>query len=223
MSCTSEKPFFKKMFFILCQKHKFQFQLLRFIFKRYFKFFDYSSSMPKYVRKRLFNKPHIKHLREILHFRVYYGDYSIKKFRRYLKRVNRRRIDFESSILFLLESRLDILLYRLNFFKHPREARVFVQNKNVLVNNKIISNLNHHLYLHEIVSIKKKHKDFFFKNLVKKLSNKEVVFNNPKYIEISYKLLKWFFISTPKHEQVTIPSIWEFDFNFLRGSIRKNK
>lgn len=190
MSCSKEKPFFKKMFFFLCQKHRSKSQFLRYFFKRFFKNFNYSLMMPKYKRQQLFNKPYIKHLREMLHFRVYYGDYSIKKFRRYLERVDRRRIDFESSVLFLLESRLDIVLYRLNFFKHPRAARIFVQNKNVLINNKIVSNLNYHLYLHQVISVKKKYKNFFYKTLVRKLKNEEVVFNNPKYIEVNYKLLK---------------------------------
>jgi ribosomal protein S4 len=146
--------------------------------------------MPEYKRIRRFNKPYIKHLREIMHFRVYYGDYSIIKFRRYLKRLNKRRIDFESRILFLLESRLDILLYRLNFFKHPRESRIFVLNKNILINSRLVSNLHYHLSIHEIVSVKKKYKRFFYQKILQKLKNEDIIFNNPKYIEISYRLLK---------------------------------
>lgn len=222
MSFSREKRFFNKMFLILSKKHRNKLPLFRYFYKKHWSVFDYSLSMPQYKRVRLFNRPYIKHLHDIMHFRVYYGDYSIIKFRRYFKRLNKRRIDYESRLLFLLESRLDILLYRLNFFKHPRESRIFVLNKNILINYRLVSTLNYHLSIHEVVSLKKKYKKIFYKKVIQKLRNEDILFNNPKYIEINYRLLKWFFVSPPKLEEITIPRIWEFNFTFLRGSLKRN-
>jgi len=64
------------------------------------------------MKKKMVNysKPYIAYLHNLLRFRIYYGDMTIKKFRKYIQRVNVRRIDFEVRICILLESRLDILL-----------------------------------------------------------------------------------------------------------------
>jgi ribosomal protein S4 len=178
------------MFSVFVKKYKFRVRSLRFFLRRYRKVFDYSTAMRRYKRRRNYRKEYIKNLRDLMHFRIYYGISSIKKLRKYLTRVNKRRFDFESRLLFLLESRLDILLVRLNLFSNLKEARIFVQNGNVLVRNKINSNLYYHLYIHEMVSIKKKYRSFFYKKILKKLKRREILFNFPKYIEISYKLFK---------------------------------
>ena len=178
------------MFAVFVNKFKFRVRSLRFFLKKYRKIFDYSTAMPRYKRRRDYRKEYIKNLRDLMHFRIYFGSSSVKKFRKYLTRVNKRRFDFESRLLFLLESRLDILLIRLNFFNSLKEARIFVQNGNVLVRNKSNSNLYYHLYLHEIVSIKKKYRNYFYTKILNKLKRGEIVFNFPKYIEISYKVLK---------------------------------
>jgi ribosomal protein S4 len=112
--------------------------------------------MPKFKRKILYNKDNILILRTLSVFRTYYGDYSIKKFKYFIQRLKKRKLDFISKCLTLFESRLDILLYRLNYFKNPREARNFVRNKNVIINNNIKKELNYQLYINDIIEIKKK-------------------------------------------------------------------
>lgn len=190
---------------MLCFKYKPKIRLVRYFLKRYFKTFIYSKNMPKKRRRRFLGRDHIIKMHTLLFFRVYYGDFSIKKFKRYLQRVKTRRIDFASKIIFLLESRLDILLYRLNFFKNPREARNFVKGKKVLVNNQIINILNYQLYLNDVISLNLKYKKFFYKKVFTKLKKKYILFNYPKYIEANYKLLKCIFIIYPKKKH--IPSI----------------
>jgi len=61
-------------------------------------------------------------------FRTYYGDFTIKKFKNFIKKLDKTKLDFMGKCLTLFESRLDILLYRLNYFKNPRESRNFVKN-----------------------------------------------------------------------------------------------
>ena len=90
---------------------------------------------------------------------------TIKKFRRYLQKINIRRLDFESKICFLLESRLDILLFRLNFVKTPRAAREYIQCNKIRINDKIVNSLNHQVYLHDVISFEKKTSINFYKEL----------------------------------------------------------
>ncbi len=217
ISCSIENNFFKKIFKILCNKNKSKIRIIRFLLKKYFKKFIYSISMARKHHKKLYNKDYIVKLHTFAIFRKYYGDFTKKKFKSYLKRIDTRRIDYVSKLLFLLESRLDIILYRLNIYKTPREARNIIKSNKITVNNKIINKLNYQLYINDIINIKYKYKKFLRKNIIKKIKKKEILFNYPKYLEINYKILKCIFILYPKKKE--IPTIWKLNLSFLRSLI----
>jgi len=157
--------------------------------------------MEKKRKLKIYTRDYIVRLHNLLKFRVYYGDMTIKKFRKYLQKVNVRRLDFESKIYFLLESRLDILLFRLNLVKTPREAREYIQCNKIKVNDKVVNKLNHQLYINDIITFDKKLSVLFYKELLNKLKKKKVVFNYPRYLEMNYKLMKCMFISYPKSDK----------------------
>lgn len=157
--------------------------------------------MEKKRKLKIYTRDYIVRLHNLLKFRVYYGDMTIKKFRKYLQKVNVRRLDFESKICFLLESRLDILLFRLNLVKTPREAREYIQCNKIKINDKVVNKLNHQLYIYDIITFDKKLSILFYKELLNKLKKKKVVFNYPKYLEMNYKLMKCMFISYPKNDK----------------------
>ena len=135
--------------------------------------------MEKKRKLKIYTRDYIVRLHNLLKFRVYYGDMTIKKFRKYLQKVNVRRLDFESKICFLLESRLDILLFRLNLVKTPREAREYIQCNKIKINDKVVNKLNYQLYIYDIITFEKKLSVLFYKELLNKLKKKKVVFNFP--------------------------------------------
>lgn len=157
--------------------------------------------MEKKRKLKIYTRDYIVRLHNLLKFRVYYGDMTIKKFRKYLQKVNVRRLDFESKICFLLESRLDILLFRLNLVKTPREAREYIQCNKIKINDKVVNKLNYQLYIYDIITFEKKLSVLFYKELLNKLKKKKVVFNFPRYLEMNYKLMKCMFISYPKNDK----------------------
>lgn len=157
--------------------------------------------MQKKKKLKIYTRDYIVKLHNLLKFRVYYGDMTIKKFRKYLQKINTRRLDFESKICFLLESRLDILLFRLNLVKTPKEAKEYIQCKKIKVNDNIVKNLNYQLYINDIITFDNKISDIFYKNLLLKLKNKKVLFNFPRYVEMNYNLMKCMFISYPKNSK----------------------
>jgi len=216
ISCSIENDFFKKIFRVLCEKNQFKIYIVKYFLKKYFKKFIYSTSIPQKKEKKTFNKDFIKKIHTFVIFKTFYGDYTEKKFKNYLKKINTRRIDYTSKILFLLESRLDIILYRINLYKNPREAKNNIKSKNILINNKIYK-LNYQLYINDIIDIKLKYKEYLQKKLQRRLKKKEILFNYPKYIEVNYKLLKCIFISNPKKKE--IPNIWKLNLSFLRNLI----
>jgi ribosomal protein S4 len=185
------------MFKLFCFKYRYQIRFLKFLYKKPYIKFNYPRIMQKKKRRKLYVKNYIVRLHDLLRFRVYYGDMTIKKFRKYLQKVNSRRLDFESKICFLLESRLDILLFRLNLVKNPREARQYIKNKKIKVNDNIVNKINYQLYINDVITFDKELSTFFFKNLLLKLRKKKVLFNYPRYLEMNYKLMKCIFISYP--------------------------
>ena len=164
--------------------------------------FNYPRIMQKKKRRKIFVRDYIVKLHDLLRFRVYYGDMTIKKFRRYLQKVNTRRLDFESKICFLLESRLDILLFRLNLVKTPREARQYIKCRKVKINDKFVNKLNYQLYINDIITFEKELSFSFFNKLLSKLEDKKILFNYPKYLEMNYNLMKCIFISYPSSKNI---------------------
>ena len=143
---------------------------------------------------------------------------TIKKFRKYLQKINTRRLDFESKICFLLESRLDILLFRLNFVKTPREAREYIKSNKIKINDNVVKSLNYQLYINDIITFDKKLSINFYKKLLLKLKKKKILFNYPKYLEMNYNLMKCMFISYPRSSK-DIPCTWKFNLSFLKNFI----
>lgn len=217
-SCSNGKRFFKKMFKIFCFKYRHEIKIIKSLYKKWYIKFNYPRIMEKKRKLKIYTRDYIVRLHNLLKFRVYYGDMTIKKFRKYLQKVNVRRSDFESKICFLLESRLDILLFRLNLVKTPREAREYIQCNKIKVNDKVVNKLNHQLYINDIITFDKKLSILFYKELLNKLKKKKVVFNYPKYLEMNYKLMKCMFISYPRNDK-DIPTTWKFNLSFLRNLI----
>ena len=217
-SCSNGKRFFKKMFKIFCFKYRYKIQIIRSLYRKSYLKFNYSRIMQKKKKLKIYTRDYIVKLHNLLKFRVYYGDMTIKKFRKYLQKVNTRRLDFESKLCFLLESRLDILLFRLNLVKTPREAREYIKCKKVKINDKVINSLNYQLYINDIITFDRNLSINFYKNLWKKLKKKKVLFNYPRYLEMNYDLMKCLFISYPKSYK-DIPTTWKFNLSFLKNFI----
>ena len=217
-SCSNGKRFFKKMFKIFCFKYRYQIQIIKSLYRKSYLQFNYSRIMQKKKKLKVYTRDYIVKLHNLLKFRVYYGDMTIKKFRKYLQKVNTRRLDFESKLCFLLESRLDILLFRLNFVKTPREAREYIKCKKVKVNDKIINTLNYQLYINDIITFDKNLSINFYENLLNNLEKKKILFNYPRYLEVNYYLMKCLFISYPKNH-LDIPTTWKFNLSFLKNFI----
>jgi ribosomal protein S4 len=105
-----------------------------------------------------------------------------------------------------LENRLDILLYRTNLFESIFAVRVFLRNKNVLINGQIVTNKNISVNLGDIILIKPS----VYKNLHKifqeRLRSKRLLINFPKYLEVDYSLGAFILIKLPKEQEISYPS-----------------
>lgn len=79
-----------------------------------------------------------------------------KQFRRYFEEADRRRGNTGSNLLFLLETRLDNVVYRMGFGSTRAEARQLVSHKAVLVNGKSVNIPSYMVKVGDVLSVREK-------------------------------------------------------------------
>ncbi len=79
-----------------------------------------------------------------------------KQFRRYFEEADRRKGNTGSNLLFLLEARLDNVVYRMGFGSTRAEARQLVSHKAVLVNGKSVNIPSYMVKVGDVLSIREK-------------------------------------------------------------------
>ncbi|URZ00460.1 30S ribosomal protein S4 [Clostridium felsineum] len=139
------------------------------------------------------------HLIEKQKLKAYYGVLE-RQFRKYVKAAMKNKEASGSSLLKILECRLDNIVYRIGFANSIRQARQMVNHGLILVNGKKLDIPSYEVQIGDVVSLKEKHRqnEMFVNNFIN-LSN----FNLP-YIEkdldnFSGKLLK-----IPDKEEIPI-------------------
>ncbi|MEM7616991.1 MAG: 30S ribosomal protein S4 [Pseudomonadota bacterium] len=88
----------------------------------------------------------------------YYGNLTEKKFRSYYKRSTRLKGDTSQNLIKLLETRLDMVIYRANFVPTIFAARQFVSHNHILVNNKKVNIPSYEVKIGDVVEVKAKSK-----------------------------------------------------------------
>jgi small subunit ribosomal protein S4 len=79
-----------------------------------------------------------------------------KQFRRYFEEADRRKGNTGANLLFLLESRLDNVVYRMGFGSTRAEARQLVSHKAIEVNGKSVNIASYMVKVGDVVSIREK-------------------------------------------------------------------
>ena len=82
-----------------------------------------------------------------------------KQFRRYFEEADRRKGNTGANLLFLLESRLDNVVYRMGFGSTRAEARQLVSHKAIEVNGKSVNIASYMVKVGDVVAIREKSKN----------------------------------------------------------------
>ncbi|WP_394755196.1 30S ribosomal protein S4 [Rhodoferax sp.] len=81
-----------------------------------------------------------------------------RQFRRYFAEAERRKGNTGANLLFLLESRLDNVAYRMGFGSTRAEARQLVSHQALLVNNKPVNIPSYLVKAGDVISVREKSK-----------------------------------------------------------------
>ena len=81
-----------------------------------------------------------------------------KQFRRYFEEADRRKGNTGANLLFLLESRLDNVVYRMGFGSTRAEARQLVSHKAVTVNGQPVNIPSYLVKTGDVIAVREKSK-----------------------------------------------------------------
>jgi small subunit ribosomal protein S4 len=133
--------------------------------------------------------------------RGYYANMSERQFRRIYQEASRRRGDTAENMIGLLERRLDMVIYRLNFVPTVFAARQFVNHGHVLVNGKRVTIPSYAVREGDLIEVREKSKNMAMVLGAVQQPERDV----PDYLSVDYKGLKGNFVRTPKLADVPYP------------------
>ena len=140
-------------------------------------------------------------LKEKQKLKGYYGNINERQFRRLYEEAVRRKGDTSENLIGLLESRLDIMVYRMGFVPTVFAARQFVNHGHVLVNGKRVNIPSYRLEEGDEVQVREKSRQLPI--VLESIQHPDRTV--PEYIEVDPKALKGKYVRTPKLADVPYP------------------
>ena len=154
-----------------------------------------SIRQPKRRRKE---SEYAMQLREKQKAKFIYGVLE-KQFRGYFKRAKSRQVQTGETLMTILESRLDNVVFRLGFARTRKEARQMVTHGHICVNGRRVDIPSFRVRAGELVSVAPKAKELL---VVKSalVSNERV--QVPAWLEIDIEKLQGSVLSLPTRDQI---------------------
>ncbi len=121
-----------------------------------------------------------------------------RQFRRYFEEADRRKGNTGANLLFLLESRLDNVVYRMGFGSTRAEARQLVSHKAITVNSQSVNIPSYLVKTGDVISVRDKSKK---QNRVVEALQLAQQVGMPAWVEVSLDKAEGVFKKTPDRDQ----------------------
>ncbi len=131
----------------------------------------------------------------------YYGDVGERQFRRFYEMAERMRGDTAENLIGLLERRLDMVCYRLNFVPTIFAARQLVNHGHVRVNGKRVNIPSYLVKEGDVIELTERAKSIPMVIETQQNPEREV----PDYLQLDPKNLRGTFLRVPKLADVPYP------------------
>jgi ribosomal protein S4 len=143
------------------------------------------------------------------------GSMGVRQFRSYLKRA-RKHVSLILFFFRLFETRLDSLVFRLNFATSAGEARQLINHGNFLVNANRVIFASHTIEMYDVVTVFDKKK--FVAKILNLFKQKMVISSVPYYLEVNFRILAATLFMSPFPNKVFYPSPEKMDAGLLASS-----
>ena len=125
-----------------------------------------------------------------------------KPFRNYYEKADRMKGLTGENLMTMLESRLDNVVFRMNFARTRREARQIVDHKHVLVNGKCVNIPSYLVKAGDVIEIREKSKSLQrYKDIVEVTGGRLT----PEWIDCDIEALKGTVKALPTRAQIDVP------------------
>jgi small subunit ribosomal protein S4 len=121
-----------------------------------------------------------------------------KQFRRYFEEADRRRGNTGANLLFILESRLDNVVYRMGFGSTRAEARQLVSHKGITVNGEVVNIASFLVKAGDTVGVREKAKKQLRITDAVKLAEGQGM---PNWVTVDATKLEGIFKKTPDRDE----------------------
>ena len=125
-----------------------------------------------------------------------------KPFRNYYDKADRMKGLTGENLLTMLESRLDNVVFRMNFARTRREARQIVGHKHVLVNGKQVNIPSYLVKAGDVIEIREKSKSLQrYKDIIEVTGGRLT----PEWVDVDVENFKGTIKALPTREQIDVP------------------
>lgn len=121
-----------------------------------------------------------------------------RQFRRYFQEADRRRGNTGANLLFLLESRLDNVVYRMGFASTRAEARQLVSHRAIYVNGKSVNIPSYLVKAGDVLTVREKSKK---QNRVVEALELAAQVGYPAWVEVSAEKTEGIFKKVPDRDE----------------------
>ena len=122
-----------------------------------------------------------------------------RQFRRYFAEAERRKGNTGANLLFLLESRLDNVVYRMGFGSTRAEARQLVSHKAITVNGKSVNIPSYSVQVGDVIQVREKSRN---QTRITQALAVAAQIGLPEWVEVDEKALKGVFKALPERDQI---------------------
>ena len=125
-----------------------------------------------------------------------------KPFRNYYEKADRMKGLTGENLMTMLESRLDNVVFRMNFARTRREARQIVDHKHVLVNGKCVNIPSYLVKAGDVIEIREKSKSLQrYKDIAEVTAGRLV----PAWMDVDAENFKGTVKNLPTREEIDVP------------------
>lgn len=137
---------------------------------------------------------------------LFYGGLKATEYKRYCaeaKRINKN--NFSDTLVGLLERRLDVFVYRLNFVSSVAEGAALVKAGYFTVNRQQILTPHTLLHVGDVVELRVEYRERVRKQLQERLAESFMPILYPRYVEANYQIMAGVLVKNPVITDVYYP------------------
>lgn len=147
---------------------------------------------------------------------LFYGGLKAYELLRYCKTAKYNGTGaFTDDVVSLLERRLAVVVYRMQFSRSIAEAITYIKRGYFLVNREVLFTGNYLVNVGDIIEVNPKYRKELWRELNDRLGKEFFPVTYPKYLEVNYQIMSGVLVSEPKMSEVYYPFNLEHNFYYI--------